>query len=97
MDQLTKSSLECAIAVCRVEPANPGAAQSAQAVFVKRELVLKRGPAACAEVIGRHGLRRRQAVFTDRRSREFAKRLMADAAFIGEEKRKKSVRQFLKD
>src|SRR5260370_3243260 len=46
----------------------------------------------CAEVLGRVGAGRAQAGGADGNARKPAQRLIADAAFVGEEERKKSVR-----
>src|ERR1035441_2885150 len=77
--------------VSRVETAQAAAAQSAAAVGIQREGILKWRPATGTEEFGAHRCRRIHASTANRVTRDLAQRVAANVARIGEEKGKKGV------
>jgi hypothetical protein len=92
MDQITQRAFVGAEAVSCVETAGAGAAESAPAKVIEREPVQERRLALNAEVFRQKRTWRPQARGANGNASVTTQRDTAKAAFIGEEKRKKSVR-----
>jgi len=92
MDQVTQGAFVKTKAIGGVEASRAGAAQGAATFEVQRESILERSFALRAKILGRMGYGVVETIEADGNSRVSAQRFMADTAFVGENDRKKSVR-----
>jgi hypothetical protein len=92
MNQLPQRAIVESEAVGRVEVPGAGAAQRAAAFQIERKSILERSLTLGAEVFGGMSYRRVEAIRANRNASISAQGLITDAAFIGEEDRKKSAR-----
>ena len=91
MNQVSQGALVGTEAVSGVETPSACPAERAAALLIEREAVQEGRLALDAEVIGGERRGRSQAGGADRNARIPLKGALAEAAFIGEEDRKKSV------
>jgi hypothetical protein len=92
MDQLPQPAFIEAEAVGSVEASRAGAAEGATAFEIEWKSILKGSLALRTEVIGGESAGRAQTAGADGNARIAVKRDLTDAAFVGKEDRKKSVR-----
>jgi hypothetical protein len=92
MDQLAEDAIVGGVTIRRVEAADTGATESAEAVLIQREGVLERRAATYAEKFGIERLYRCETRAAHRIPENFRKRFFADPAVIREEEGKKGVR-----
>ena len=91
MDQVPQRALVGAEAVDRIEAERAQTTESAPALLVERKPILKRRPTLRTEIFRRKCNGRLQARGANRHARVPAQRDITEAAFVGEEDRKKSV------
>ena len=91
MDQFAQRAIVETVTESAVKAAKARAAQSADALRIESETILKRSAAGSAEEIGFERLGRAEAGVADRNAREAFERSVANAAISGEKKRKNSV------
>jgi len=97
MDQFAKHALVRSKAICRIEATGSRAAQPAAALLIERKRIQEGRPAAHAEILGGHGKRTRETPAAHRNARELGQCRFANAAFVGENKRKEAVRNLLEN